>query len=251
MLDPCCSPLWLVPSFYGDIRLERTSTGCLVITEALSALEKEALTGLSKLAVKKKWLPEGRLLGLRVSEEVAGPIDKVAKALAQALKPDRRIVSVVKFSGGVMQEIAEGEYDDKTPESLPDPYRGPKPPEPTPAALAEPVAATAVARPTRGCPAPDFESADVRATRVLRTFLTPDHHNRFIAVGAITGHRYMVTSRHARGSLAEYHRSLYDLDDEMPFCIHDWTVPSAEEALAIGLLVQLPNHEEFLRHLEA
>ena len=216
------------------------------------------LAALSTLAVKKKWLPEGRLLGLHASEEVAGPIDKVAKALAKALKPNRRNVSVVKFSGGVMQEIVEGEYEDKTLVGLPEPYRAPVPPTPTPIVLAPvPVAATEVARPTRGCPTPDFENADIRATRVLHTFLTPeqcedwDRHNRFIAVGAITGHRYMVTSRHARDSLAEYHRSLYDLDDEVPFCVHDWTVPAAEEALAIGLLLQLPNHEEFLRHLEA
>ena len=210
------------------------------------------MTILTKLAVKKKWLPEGKLLGLHVTDEIAGPIDKVAKALAKALKPDRRIVSVIRFSDGVMQEIAEGEYENGSP------VKSPEASAPAPAASpSTPEVATAVARPTRGCPEPDFENVDVRATRVLHTFLTPeqredwDRYNRFVAVGAITGHRYMVTSRHARDSLAEYHRSLYDLDDEVPFCVHDFSIPASEECLAIGLLVQLPNHEEFLRHLEA
>ena len=53
------------------------------------------------------------------------------------------------------------------------------------------------------------------------------------------------------GNSGSVQRSIYDLGDEVPFCIHDWAIPAPEEALAIGLLVQLPNHEEFLRHLEA
>jgi hypothetical protein len=201
-------------------------------------------------------VPEGTSLGQRRQQEITAPIEKVAKIITKAMKPGRRIVSAVKFSDGTVQEIIEGEYDDATP--LPErgaPYRQPAKQEPR--KESKPEAGASVPRPYQGCPAPDFENADVKATRVLRTFLTPeqredwDRHNRFIAVGAITGHRYMVTSRYATDSLALYHRSLYDLDERRPLCVHDWDVPAAEEALAIGLLVQLPDHEEYLRHLEA
>jgi hypothetical protein len=32
--------------------------------------------------------------------------------------------------------------------------------------------------------------------------------------------------------------------------VHDYAVPAAEEMLAIHLMLQLPQHEPYLRHLE-
>jgi hypothetical protein len=60
----------------------------------------------------------------------------------------------------------------------------------------------------------------------------------------------MVTSRHARDQLATYHRSLYDLDDKVPLCVHDWDVPAPEEMLAIHVLLSLPGWELYMRRLE-
>src|ERR1700694_4718968 len=63
--------------------------------------------------------------------------------------------------------------------------------------------ATTVAAPTRGCPAPDFVKADIKAREVLEHFLTPEQLedfrrcNRFVAVGGTTGHRSMVASANA------------------------------------------------------
>jgi hypothetical protein len=97
--------------------------------------------------------------------------------------------------------------------------------------------------------------AELKARKVLEVFLDDEQladfheHNRFMTVG-VSGTRYMVTSRHARDELAGYHRSLYDLDQERPLCVHDYSVPAAEEMLALHLLVQLPDHEGYLRHLE-
>jgi len=110
--------------------------------------------------------------------------------------------------------------------------------------------------PTRGCPAPDFRSAELKARVVLETFLTDEQredfqrYNRFVSVGATTGHRYMITSRHARDELSQWQRTLYDLDDRIPLCVHDWGVPAAEEMLALHVLVQLPEYETYLRYLE-
>jgi hypothetical protein len=236
----------------------------------LSLKEKQALEELSKLAVKKSWLPEGSVLGRHGRTEIAAPIEKVANAIAKVMRPEHRIVSAVRFSDGTMQEITEAKFDDAAPirpdaaPIRPDaagPYRIPvlrtleEPrPEPTPETEAE--AGVAVARPSLGCPAPNFENADVKATRVLRAFLTPaqqddwDRYNRFIAVGAVTGHRYMITSRHAQDSLAQFHRSLYDLEERTPYCVHEWSVPAAEEVLSLLVCLRLPNHEEYLRHLD-
>lgn len=113
-------------------------------------------------------------------------------------------------------------------------------------------AAVSVAAPVRGCPAPDFTQADIRAKAVLREFLSPEQisdfnrYNKFLSVGQTTGNHYMVTSRHARDQLAKYTRTLFDLDRRLPLCVHDWDVPAAEEMLALHVLLQLPGWESYL-----
>ena len=67
----------------------------------------------------------------------------------------------------------------------------------------KPEAATTVAAPERGCPPPSFEQAEVRASRVLEVFLSPEQledfrtRQQFVVEGADTGHRYLLTVRHA------------------------------------------------------
>jgi hypothetical protein len=76
-----------------------------------------------------------------------------------------------------------------------------------------------------------------------------EDRNAFVSIGVETGHRYMVTSRHARDQLATWRRQLYDLDEGRPYCVHDYAVPAAEEMLALHLLLQIPGRESYLRHL--
>ena len=110
-----------------------------------------------------------------------------------------------------------------------------------------------VAEPARGCPVPEFVKAEIRARKVLDEFLTPDQQadfrsgQRFLSRGADTGHLYMISSRHALNN--RFVRSLHDLDEDRPICTHDYTVPAAEEALALHLMVSLPGRETFVRHL--
>jgi len=117
------------------------------------------------------------------------------------------------------------------------------------------IAAVTVAQPTLGCPAPDFEAVELRANRVLEAFLTPQQlsdfrsDNAFVAVGVDTGHKYVVTSRNAPSKLSAHHRSLYDLTQGMPLCVHDWTVPAAEEMLTLALFLQTPGREAYLRSI--
>ncbi len=246
-------PHWYVPSFYGDINLERLDDqSCQMNKINLTPQEKDALLALAKVAEKKKWLIDSES-PLQIMEltptRFQAPIDKVAKALAKALKPTRAIITAVKFSDGTMEEhrgspspapsgtTATSEGDT--------PYRKPVKPK-------EPVAAASVAAPIRGCPPPDFPSAEIRAREVMRCFLDPaqladfDRYNRFISVGATTGNRYMVTSRMNRDDLATFTRTLYDLDRKTPLCVHDWDVPPAEEMLTLHLLLQLPGWERYL-----
>ena len=115
------------------------------------------------------------------------------------------------------------------------------------------VAAT-VAQPARGCPLPEFVKAEIRARQVLDVFLTPEQQadfrsqQRFVSIGA-SGRRYMISSRQAL--CGKFIRSLYDLTNDFPICTHDYTVPAAEEVLALHLMVSLPGQEDYARGLRA
>lgn len=247
MLHPI--PHWYIPSFYGDIRLEALGKiQCRVIAEKTTVREREALKILAEVASRRGWLPKSKDPAPLFSDDsvlkttLAAPIDKVAKQLAKLLKPRRKVISAVRFQDGKIEEIFEE-------------AEGPEP-IPTTTVYSPAVAATSVAAPTRGCPAPDFGPAELRARGVLATFLSTGQledfarYNRFVSIGADTGHQYMITSRQAKDSLARYQRTLYDLDAGYPLCVHDWSVPPAEEMLALHVLLSLPDWERFLRSEE-
>lgn len=241
---------WYVPSFYGDIRLERlpqTDTKAKEVTmvtwSKLTALEKGAIIRLGDIVVDKSMTSspfdsdlfgkdEGRI-------ELTASVTRIQKILSRALKPGRKIVDVVMFESGKMVETTTADVEEVVKKES-----------------SKAVAGASVGKPTLGCPMPDLVKADLRATEVLFAFLDDQQrddfqlNNAFITQGAATGHRYMVTSRHATDRLSHYRRQLYDLDEKRPYCVHDYDVPAAEEMLALHLLLQIPNHEYFLRHLE-
>jgi len=268
---------WYLPSFYGDIRLEQTKKDQTKLTiVGLTPAEKLAMTVLLREAEKERvvgpsWNPAAsRLLDLDSIREqslmLKAPISKVQKLLAKQLKPGRDQVTVVRFGAGKMQEMSERQL-----EALELPPASPKTKdaagstegakastaEPRLAATgtddAKPAVAATVARPTRGCPAPDFELAEQRATDVMCAFLDPQQladfksEQAFLSVGADTGHRYIITSRHARSVLAHTTRSLFDVDEHMAYCVHDWEVPAAEEMLALHAFLSVPGLESYLR----
>lgn len=259
------SPVLFIPTFHGDVRLERVDgKQTRVIVAKATPLETKALKEIAEYAVKKGWLDktsdaatdEGSFL-LRTD------IATVQKRLAKALKPGRELVTVVRFAGGKMEEVVEAPtLDVGAVASTPSVGLGP-PAAPArvdaPVPEPPPKAAATVSRPTQGCPAPNFAKAELRANRCLEAFLDDEQkadfraHNRIIAVGAATGHRYAITSRLSKNLDGGSHpsfRTLYDLDDETPFCVHDWEVPPAEEMLTMLLMLAIPHHELFCRHLE-
>lgn len=118
--------------------------------------------------------------------------------------------------------------------------------------VAEGKAAATVATPVQGCPLPDFVRQEIRATKVLSEFLTREqledflHHQSFVSRGVDTGHRYALISRHASREACSF-RSVFDLEEQRAYCIHDWTVPAAEELLALHLHLQIPGMEVYMR----
>ncbi len=185
-----------------------------------------------------------------MTARLQAPIDKVAKFLSSRLKPSRSQISVVKLANGSLQEY-KVEPNPRNPAPLPtveDYWEDICLP-----ALA--VAATTVAVPVRGCPMPEFAKAEIRATKVLETFLNPRQlddfrrTNQFVTIGQDTGHRYLLTSRLKLSGLPECSRSLTDLDLKQAICVHDWDVPAAEELLGLHLFLSLPGWESWMLQL--
>ena len=229
--------IFYIPSFYGDIQLKRTAEGVALSWFKLTTREKAALETLRKKALDKGWADAAALASACI---LRAPIDKVAKVLARALKPDRELLTAVVFADGKIQRATEADFVEVVGTDAAS--------EAAPAPAPAPVAATTVAQPARGCPEPDFVKAELRARTVLDAFLNSQQRedfrrcNRFITHGADTGRRYMITSRHAlKGS--RFVRSLHDLERDVPICTHDYSVPAAEEMLALHLCVSIPGIE--------
>jgi hypothetical protein len=268
---------WFLPTFHGDISLVAREKGTTVLrVTGMSPSERLALAVFRKRALRspfgcKPWATADKFLGLDspaylsatggVEVELDVGLETARDYLARQLKPDRKLVNAVLFKDGSLTEAAftepEEPEEDAEPRVLASAAPAPTetaPPPVEPAAQA--VAGTTVASPTRGCPAPDFSQAEIRAIRVLTQFLNPEQRqdfrrfNRFVSVGASTGHRYMLTSRFRRDELGKYGgRSLYDLDERRSYCVHDWMVPAAEELLALHIFLSLPGKEHYLREI--
>ena len=219
--------------------------------ENLSPTEREALA-----IVGRKYLP-GVLLDTDTGKITIGkPIAKVETVLAKAMKRGRKLLSAVVFKNGSIEEIhrTEGGGDAKR-----EPYREGGEPKKGAIEKVAAKAAVTVAQPTLSCPVPEFERADVRATRVLREFLSPqqladfERTQSFLVHGGDTGRQYILTSRQASPErLAKVGgRSVFDVSAGYPICVHDWVVPAAEELLELKLFLELPGHEGYVRTLPA
>jgi hypothetical protein len=257
--------------------------------DAIGALAKKAA---KPGPLQKPWSSEAllSLLDLDSTKEqvvtLSAPISKVQDVLQKSLKPHRKQVSAVLFTNGRVEQVTEATLQvidagsersespssNQTPEASSakststTPSGGPETSTSggsgsgtTPEKKTEPKkpkAAVTVAQPVLGCPAPEFDDVEIRATRVLRAFLSPEQiadferRQQFVAVGVDTGHRYLLTSRHSKHGLSLGHaRSLYDIDERHALCVHDWEVPASEELLGLFVHLSLPGLERYVRSI--
>lgn len=260
---------WFFPSFYGDIRLEAKGPGTLVVYERLSPTEVKAMEALRDRATsgalldRRPWAAKDAFPAFTQESvgavQLDAPIQTVQRFLVRHLKPERATVSAVKFVDGRIEEVRSTAAEVKPKaigpfrESAPDPEviepeaDAPKPKKDPP------VVGVTVAKPVLGCPAPAFERAELRAERVLRTFLSAtqvadfDQKNAFVSTGVDTGSRYLLISRHAHAMLERFGgRSLYSITRREPLCVHDWEVPAPEELLGIHVMLSIPGGESYL-----
>lgn len=249
---------WYLPSLFGDIALKSIEKKKTEVNfKGLSPQERIAMEVLlrkaaSPGAMQDPWADKDALskVDLESMDEqtftLGASIAAVQKVLSKPLKPMRKQLSVVRFVNGTIEEVnssniglieAEGEETKKS--------------------TRKPRVAASVAQPVIGCPVPEFDEAEVRATRVLKEFLSSDQladfdeRQQFVVTGADTGHHYLLTSRHAprKRFVHESFRVVHDLDTGVDLCVHDWEVPAAEELLGLALHLQVPEQERYVRGL--
>lgn len=251
----------------------------LTETEAIALLAFAQSCNKKDWASKKDWpedfIPEDgkgpfRTTSSRGAVDLSVDLDGARKLLSSLLKPSRRTVDVVAFTNGEYQEISSTEMSDEAVlkqlsgggRSIAKVVK-----EAASSALSTlgeagkkaakvAKAGATVALPTQGCPEPRLAKAEIKAREVLFAFLNEEQiedfkdRQAFVSQGALTGHSYVITSRHCRDGLAMRRRQLFDADEQRPYCVHDYAVPAAEEMLALHLLLQIPERERYLRHLD-
>lgn len=265
---------WFVPTSYGDIRLKAKSKNLTQVEickltrselRAVQALKDHSLSpGLFKTAwaTNEEWMAIVGAFEIGQSElhtiDLRAPIARVERVLTKELRRDRRVVTIASCKPGEYVELRAEIPPELTHGTSPhrEPASGPED-EPKPAKKAEKAVAVTTQVPIVGCPPPNFENARVRASEVLRSFLLPEQirdfetRQQFVTVGGMTGHRYAITSRHCRSLLGQYQRTVYDLDEGRPLCVHDWEIPAPEEMLTLHLLLSLPQYEPYMREMQA
>jgi hypothetical protein len=233
---------WYIPSSSGDIRVEDRGAMCELITFDPTEHEWLRLEKFAAVARERKWLDP--TVGFQRTGEQRIPLlatlAEVVPHLIEEVVPSAARLSVVGLAGGGIFAIPESDgsaaFDAKRNSFA------------TP--IAKAIAGVTVKRPTPCCPRP-IAGPDIRASEVLQAFSTPrqwrDWNARgyLIAHGRYTGHAYRIAHRHTNLA-ASQGRVTWDMDNEVAIHCYDWTVPPAEEVLAIKLIME--HAEDWLRN---
>jgi hypothetical protein len=228
---------WYIPSWCGDFRLEAVDAdACRLIVSDPTPAEVAQLGRFLTTARKKKWCapicgisPKGEsVLTLDVPVVKAG-LELLSRGDAKDLKKRKAILTAVKSEAGKMFAIAGGEQLEQKIAKMEDKKE-----------------AVTSKRPTLCCPTP-ISGPDVRASEVLRAFSTTRQwrswreHGFLVAHGNLTGHPYRICHRHSE--LARRQGKItWDLHDDHVVHCYDWSVPPAEEVLAVKLCLEHAEH---------
>jgi hypothetical protein len=224
---------WCHPSWCGDFRLEADGDDAckLVVIDATPA-EQELLDKFMKKARKKGWI--GEMVGVKPTGQTTlnlpVPVAEAGKLLLARKAPRKGILTAVKSVKGEL-EIVLGDDEDKLAEAT---------------EKEDADEAVTTRRPTLCCPTP-VSGPERRASEVLRAFSTPEQWDSWVkngfllCTGGLSGHRYRVCNRHSE--LARRQGKItWDLDDDGIVHAYDWSLPPAEEVLAMKLALEHAEH---------
>lgn len=151
-------------------------------------------------------------------------IEDVHKFMKKILKKNKSTITALKFKDGrieLNEEIVE-----------------------------EAEKGVTVEKPTRGCPMPVSIAGEIRASIVLKEFLSSqqnadfESHLQFISKGNYTGIPYLITSRWTKA--VESWGQVYDIVNKKIICASAYEIPPSEEMLSLKLMLER-KEQEFLR----
>jgi hypothetical protein len=222
----------IIPSWCGDYSLTADGEAkCVLTVKDPTVSEQISLERFLLKCFSKGWVkPFAGIAGNGETKiEILASILDASKLLLGRKSPRTGIITAVKSVNGEVEAVL-GET--------------PKLEE----ALAKPEAKEAVTtrRPTLCCPVP-VAGPDIRASRVLELFSTAQQrrdwqeHGYLRCHGCFSGHRYRVAHRHS--ALAREQRKIvWDETDDRVIHAYDWSLPPAEEALAVKHAIEFAEH---------
>lgn len=208
---------------YGDISIEsnKESKSVVLKTTDLSEGEKNLLKEILK---EYNIFPEE---GLENKSFVIDnkKVEDVYKFMKKKLKKDRPTLTAIKYADGKIECIEE--LDKELTEKA--------------------ETAAVVEKPRRGCPMPTVFKSEIRASAVLKEFLSNkqmtdfNKHLQFVSKGNWSEKPYLVTSRWNE-KVTEYGQ-LYDIVEKRVVCANCLEIPPSEEMLSLKLMIEFKEKE--------
>lgn len=206
---------------FGDISLEQKEESILLTTNNLT---------LSERALVKEILKEYKIEETDVEEKLftitGKTIEDVHKFMKKKLKKNKATITALKFKDGRIELSEEIKQEAEK--------------------------GTTVEKPDRGCPMPVSIAGEIRASVVLKEFLSIqqemdfEKHLQFISKGNYTGIPYLVTSRWSKA--VESWGQVYDLVNKKIICASAIDIPPSEEMLSLKLMLE-HKEKEFLGYV--
>ncbi len=210
-------------AMYGDISIEIDSENkenILLKTTDLSEGEKDLLKEILK---EYDIFPEKGLDNQSFKLEKR-KIEDVHKFMKKVLKKDRPTLTAIKYKDGKIECVEELKIVD-----------------------AEVETGVVVEKPRRGCPMPVVLRSEIRASNVLREFLSGkqlsdfNKYLQFVSIGNWSEKPYLVTSRWSE-KVTKYGQ-LYDIVDKRVVCANCFEIPPSEEMLSLKLMIEFKEVE--------
>jgi hypothetical protein len=215
------------PSWNGDyslIGIEGKDDRCKLVCEEPTPAELEIVGAFLVKARKKKWVSDTAGIPETGGElEIAASVTEAGHVLlARRGRKRKGIITVVKSIAGEV-EVVEGDDPKAHKEAAKKAGGGSE--------------AVTTRRPTLCCPS-CVSGPDRRASRVLARFLTPTQlhtwreHGYIECYGGTTGRCYRLHHRHHPVAIRRGHLGV-DMSLGRTVDAYDWSMPPAEEVLAI------------------
>ena len=209
-------------TYWGDISIEvskENRENIFLKTTELSPDEKVIVKAILKeydIFPEKGIATQIFTLEKRKIEDVHGIMKKL-------LKKDKPTLTAIKYKDGKIECVEEIKNDEEAETGV------------------------TVEKPHRGCPMPSVIEGEVRASIVLKEFLTEkqmsdfERYRQFVSIGGYSNKPYLITSRWCDKVVVV--GQLYDVVEKRVICANCMELLPSEEMLSLKLMIEFKERE--------